>query len=144
MSPTKRVKRVSSIRTPRGMSLSVTLRCPRILHARASKGAVSPSFEARRKRGSHLRMTAARLHLLVRVDDPLPVGAGLLQPVLRELVADLLEAGGERVARGLHLHALGLELVEIPARLVLPGLPAARFRGRGGFQDRLLGRLVEP
>src|SRR6185436_9939846 len=35
----------------------------------------------------------ARSHLLVRVHDRLAIGAGLLQPIGGELLADLLEAG---------------------------------------------------
>src|SRR5215208_3790674 len=120
MSPTKRRKRVSSIRTPRGMALLSFLPL------------------------SHLRERGSKSsHLLVRFDDRLSVGAGLLQPIGGDLLADLLEAGGERGARRLHLHALGLELVEVPLRLVLPHLPAARLGGCGGLEDRLLRRLVE-
>src|SRR5205085_12080879 len=82
-------------------------------------------------------------HLFIRVHHRLAVGAGLLEPIGGELLADLLEAGGERGGGRLHLHALGLELLEIPVRLLLPDLPAARLGGRGRLADRVLRRLVE-
>src|ERR1043166_5728345 len=99
MSPTKRVKRVSSIRTPRGM----------VLHLSPLPLAGEGGERSEPGKGPEL-------HLLVRVDDRLPVGADLLQPIGGQSFADLLEAARERIARGLYLHALGLELVRSEER----------------------------
>src|SRR5438132_765634 len=81
---------------------------------------------------------AWRLHLLVRVDDRLPVGAGLLHPVADHHVADLLQVGRELRRRGDDVHALRLELVEIPLVLFLRQRPAARLGIGGGLQDGVL------
>src|ERR1700710_2351265 len=43
-----------------------------------------------------LRRDRRPSHLLIRVDHRLPIGAGLLQPVGGELLADLLEARFQR------------------------------------------------
>src|SRR4051812_40028196 len=122
MSPTKRGKRVSSIRTPSGMGFF-----PFLLPACGEKvasaegasqmrgiyqGGKKPSPASRTPPAQHpLPAEAGRgkqnSHLLICLDDRLPVRAGLLQPILRELLADLLEAGCERVARRQHLHPFG-------------------------------------
>src|SRR3954462_8553013 len=65
------------------------------------------------------------LHLLVRVDHRLSFGAGALQPVGGELLADLLEALFQCLARLQHLHALLGDLLVVPLGLALPDLPAA-------------------
>lgn len=55
-------------------------------------------------------------------DDRLALGAGALRPRGRQVLAELLEAGGEIGRRRLHLHALGLELLDVPGRLLLGDL----------------------
>src|SRR5215470_14314130 len=104
-------------------------------------------YVAPRRRAVHRapppQRAACELHLPISRDHRFAVGAGLLQPVRGELVADFLEAGGELGARLKDLHALLRNLLVVPLGLVLPRLPAARLRRRGRLQERLLRRLVE-
>src|SRR4029079_9184848 len=67
----------------------------------------------------------------------------LLEPVGRQLVADLLEAGLQLGARRHDLHAVRLELRQVPTALVFPHFPATRFRGRGRLEQSFLCWLVE-
>src|SRR6266567_9003156 len=124
MSPTKRVKRVSSIRTPRVMVSSffpLSHLRERVLN---SKSPLPADFvgDPLPQAGEGKARAQQASHLLIGIHDRLPVGAGLLEPVGGELLADLLEAGGKGIARRQHLHALGLELVEVPIAFGLPQL----------------------
>src|SRR5436190_12537708 len=100
------------------------------MNARALVMAILPAAE----RGSHL---------LIRLDNRLPFRAGALEPVGGELVADLLEAIFQGLARLQHLHAFFGDLLVVPLGLALPNLPAAVLGDLRHLQDRLLGRLVE-
>src|SRR4051794_2707454 len=69
--------------------------------------------------------SALASHLPIRLHHGLPFGAGALQPIGGELLADLLEARFQRRARLQHLHALLGDLLVIPLGLAVPDLPAA-------------------
>src|SRR5258708_69616 len=81
-------------------------------------------------------------HLLIRVHHRLPFGAGALEPVGGELIADLLEAVFQCLARLQHLHTLLGDLLVIPLGLALPNLPAAILGDLRHLQNRLLVRLL--
>src|SRR5437879_4548753 len=75
------------------------------IHARATVMVFLPG------RGTRLS------HLLIRVHDRLPFGAGALQPIGGQLLADLLEAVFQCLARLQHLHALFGDLLVVPLGL---------------------------
>src|SRR5712692_2817692 len=79
-------------------------------------------------------MSARESHLAISVDGGLPFGTRFLEPVLQHRVADFFQVRGELRCGLDDGHAFLLQLVEIPAVLVLRGFPSARLRVRGGLQ----------
>ena len=79
----------------------------------------------------------------IGVDDLAAVVARLALPLGEHEVADLAQVGRQLLGGLRDGHALLLELVDVPAVLLLGQLPAARLGVGGRLQHRGLRRLVE-
>src|SRR5690349_6871675 len=109
----------------------------------ADSASAASAMNARAILMAFLPAAVRGLHLLVRVDHRLSFGAGALQPIGGELLADLLEPVFQGLARLEHLHALLGDLLVVPLGLGLPDLPAAILGDLRHLQHHFLGRLVE-
>src|SRR5258705_9652625 len=95
------------------------------------------------RRGPARDAEPAGSHLPVGVDDGLAVGIRLLEPVLGQLSADLLQAVLELRSRRHDLHALRLELLDVPFGLLRRDLPTPLLSRSCGFQKSVLLWLAQ-
>src|SRR4029453_504700 len=100
---------------------------------------------ARTPAALYVQSRARRTLLLVAVglDHFLAFFAGLALPFREHDVADATQVGRQLVGRLDDGHAVLLELLDVPAVLLLGKLPAARLGVRRRLEQRLLRRLVE-